>query len=107
MARGMVWIALVFMVLTVAGSAGIAALRGWRAWRAFKTTTSRVTDGIGAVLSTAGEAETRVVAIAEGAARFSAATGRLRRSRAELAVLQQAAGEPRALVRSLRSFGRA
>jgi hypothetical protein len=103
----MVWIALGFMVLAVGGSIGVAAVRGWRAWRVFKGASSRVTDAIGACVATAGQAEARVAAIAAGGTRLGAATVRLQRSLAELEVIQQAAAEPRALARSLRTFGRA
>ncbi len=96
------WISLLFLIVAVVGSIAVAATRALRAWRTFRRfyrTTSAAIDG---VLETAAEAERHALAVTEGTEKLTAALTRLEQSRAELAVIQAAAGEARSTLSSLR-----
>lgn len=96
------WIALVFMVVAVAGSAVVLVLRGLRAWRTLRGFTRATADGVEQVLETAATAEKRALALTEGTTRLNEATAHLQESLAQLALIRAAADEARARVTSFR-----
>ena len=96
------WISLLFLVLAVVGSSAIAVSGGLRAWRAFRRFSKTTSSAIGGVLETVSEAERHAVAFTEGTEKLSAALARLQESRAQLAVIQDAATEARSSLLAFR-----
>jgi hypothetical protein len=100
--RSVIWIAVAFCILALAGCGGYAAARAWRAWRVLRSTTRRANERLERVAASAAAAEARATGLTAGSERLAAATERLRRSLAELAVIRSAAAESQALVAALR-----
>ena len=96
------WVSLLFLVVAVVGSIAYAATRALRAWRTFKRFSRTTSSAIGGVLETAAEAERHAGAFTVSTEKLNAALARLEASRAELALIQAAAGEARAPLASLR-----
>ncbi|MFL5962403.1 MAG: hypothetical protein ACJ757_05865 [Gaiellaceae bacterium] len=96
------WISLLFLLVALLGSVAIAAYRGLRVWRSFRRLSKTISAAVRKVLETAAEAERHAVALSEGTERLSAALARLEESRAELAVIEAAAGEARSSLLSFR-----
>jgi len=97
-----IWIAVAFCVLAVAGSGWYAGVRGLATWRAFRHTSGRAGDALGRLAARAAEAEGHAIRVSAGSERLSASVERLRRSLAELAAIRAAAAEPQALLAALR-----
>jgi flagellar hook-basal body complex protein FliE len=103
--RGMsllTWVSLLFLVVALVGSIAYAASRGLRAWRTFRRFSKTTSAAIESVMERAAEAEEHAVAFTEGTDRLNEALVHLEQSRAELAVIQAAAGEARSSLTSLR-----
>ena len=96
------WLSFAFCVLAVTGSIAFCAVRGRRTWRAFDSTSGRLTDALDEVTAAGEAAERKAMSLSTGSERLVRAIDRLDRSLAELAVLRRAAGEPRALLGSIR-----
>ena len=98
------WLSFTFCVVAVVASTAYCAARGWRTWRAFGSTSDVLTEAVDA-LGAAGEAAgQKALSLGAGSERLLAALDRLDHSLAELAVLRRAAGEPRALLASIRGL---
>ena len=100
----MIWIALAFCILAVAGSIAYAAVRGWRLWKTVRTTSGRVTKATGRLIASAAVAEQHATSLTAGTERLSARIAQLQASLEELAVIRAAAAEPRDLLRSIRGL---
>ena len=98
----MIWIALAFCVLAVAGSLAYAAVRAWRLWKTIRATSRLATEAAGRVMDSAATAEAHVASLGAGAERLATAMERLQASLAELAVIRAAASETSALLASIR-----
>jgi hypothetical protein len=98
------WLSLAFCLVAIAGSSAYCAQRGRRTWRAFGSTSGRLTDALGEVSAAGEAAERKALSLSSGSERLVGAVDRLDRALAELAVLRRAAGEPPALLASLRGF---
>ena len=98
----MIWIALAFCVVAVAGSVAYAAVRAWRLWKTVRATSRKATEAAGRVLASAEAAERHVTSLGAGAERLATAMEHLQGSLAELAVLRAAAGETQSLLASIR-----
>jgi len=96
------WISVLFLVVAVVGSIAAAATRALRAWRAFRRFSRTTSTAIGGVLEAAAEVEQHAVAFTEGTDKLTAALARLEQSRAELSVIQAAAGEARSTLFAFR-----
>ena len=96
------WVSLLFLVVAAVGSITYATTRGLRAWRTFRRFSRTASSAIGGVLETATEAERHAAAFTESTEKLTSALTSLEKSRAELAVIQAAAGEARAPFTSLR-----
>jgi hypothetical protein len=98
----LIWIAGVFALVAVLGTAALLAVRALGAWRTFRRFTRAAGDAFDAVMRAAEAAETHATAATDGAGRVAAATARLQESRAELSLIQSAAGEFSATLARLR-----
>ena len=95
-------IAGIFALVAVLGAAAFLALRALRTWRTFRRFSGAMNDALATVMSAAEHAEAHATGVAAGAERLAAATARLQESRAQLALLQSAAGEFSATLARLR-----
>jgi len=100
----MIWIALAFCILAVAGSIAYAAVRAWRLWKTVRTTSGRVTEATGRLMASAAVAEQHASSLTAGTERLSTGITQLQTSLEELAVIRAAAAEPRNLLRSVRGL---
>lgn len=98
------WLSFAFCVLAITCSVAYCAQRGWRTWRAFGSTSGQLGDALDEVTAAGEEAERKALALSSGSERLAGAVERLDRSLAELAVLRRAAGEPQALLASIRGL---
>jgi hypothetical protein len=98
------WLSFAFCVIAVAASIAYCAARGWRTWRAFGSTSGKLTDALDEVGAAGEAAERKALSLSSGTERLAAAIEQLERSLAELAVLRRAAGEPQALLASIRGL---
>jgi hypothetical protein len=98
------WLSFTFCLVVIVASTAYCAARGWRAWRAFGSTSGVLGDALDEVSAAGEAAERKALSLSSGTERLAAATDRLNRSLAELAVLRRAAGEPRALLASIRGL---
>ncbi len=96
------WISAVVAVVVVLGTGAYVARRALDLWRTFRRFSGVAGVAAERVALAASVAETRANTATVGAERLSAAAARLRRSRAQLAVLQAAAGEVTAALARLR-----
>ncbi len=96
------WLSALVAVAVVLGTGVYVALRALDFWRTFRRFSQVAAAAAERVTLATSVAETRANAATEGAERLSAAAARLRRSRAELAVLQSAAGEFTAAIARVR-----
>jgi hypothetical protein len=87
------WISALVAVAVVLGTGAYMARGALDFWRTFRRFSRVAGAAAERVTLAASVAETRANAAGAGAERLSAAAARLRRSRAQLAVLQSAAGE--------------
>jgi hypothetical protein len=97
-----IWAALAFCLIAVVGSIAYAAMRAWRLWRTVRATSTRATEAVGRVTTSAAAAEEHAVSLAAGTERLSAAITHLQASVADLAVIRAAASETSALLASIR-----
>ena len=95
-------IAGIFALVSVLGTSVFLALRALRTWRTFRRVSRAMNEAVASVMRGAEQAEAHLTAAAAGAERLAAATERLQESRAELSVLQSAAGEFGATVARVR-----
>ena len=100
----MIWLALAFCILAVAGSIAYAAVRAWRLWKTVRTTSGRATEAAGRVMVSAALAEQHASSLTAGTERLSTGITQLQTSLEELAVIRAAAAEPRNLLRSVRGL---
>jgi hypothetical protein len=100
----LLWLPLAFLVVAIVGSLAVAALRAWRLWRTTRSLSRRLTEAIGRVTAASASAEERATALTGATERLGGAVARLQRSLAELAVLQEAAGEARAAYAAFRGI---
>ena len=100
----MIWAALAFFVVAIAGSIAYAAVRGWRLWRTVGGTSKRTSEAVGRVSASAATAEARATRLTANTERLSAALERLQEALAELAVIRAAAAEPQALLATIRGI---
>jgi hypothetical protein len=98
------WLSLAFCVVAIAGSIAYCAVRGWRTWQRFGSTSGRLGDALDEVSAAGEAAERKALSLSSGSERLVATVDHLERSLAELAVLRRAAGEPQALLGSLRGL---
>ena len=98
------WLSFTFCVVAVAASAAYCAGGGRRTWRAFDSTSGLLTNALDEVSAAGEAAERKALSVSAGSERLVGAIDRLNRSLAELAVLRRAAGEPRALLASIRGL---
>jgi hypothetical protein len=87
------WIAGGFALVAVLGSSAFLGVRAFRTWRMFRAFSKAAGDALEEVMTSVGTAEAHAASAAKGAERLAAATARLQESRAELSLLQAAAGE--------------
>ena len=100
----MIWIALAFCLVAVIGSIGYAALRAWRLWKTMSATGKAANRAVSQVMSSAAQAEQRAASLTAGTERLSVAIAHLQGSLDELAVIREAAAEPRNLLASIRGL---
>jgi hypothetical protein len=86
-----VWVGLAVSVVTVAAGAGFAGLRALRGWRAFRAASAAISDGLAALAASAAATAERATEAVGRSDDVLAASARLERSLAELAVLRRAA----------------
>jgi UDP-N-acetyl-D-mannosaminuronic acid transferase (WecB/TagA/CpsF family) len=99
-----IWAALAFCILAVAGSLSYAAVRAWRLWKTLRATSRNATEAAGRVLASAEAAESKVASLGAGAERLAAAMEQLQASLAGLAVIRTAAAETQSLLASIRGL---
>ena len=95
-------IAGMFAAVAILGTAVFLGLRTLRTWRLFRRFSRTMNDALASVIGAAERAEAHATGAAAGAERLAAATARLQESRAQLALLQAAAGEFSATLARLR-----
>jgi hypothetical protein len=100
----MIWVALAFCLVAVIGSIAYAATRAWRLWKTVRATAKAATDAVGGVMASAATAEKSAVSLTAGTERLSGAITHLQQSLDELAVIREAAAEPRDLLKSIRGL---
>jgi hypothetical protein len=100
----MIWLALAFCILAVAGSIAYAAVRAWRLWKTVRTTSGRATEAAGRVMASAALAEQHASSLTAGTERLAYAMEHLQVSLAELALIRAAADEPRKVIASIRGL---
>ena len=98
----LIWLSLAFCLASIAIASFVLVRRGLGAWRAFRSFTEATASGLDHVMTTAAAAEAHIGAAGDGTVRLEAASTRLQRSLAELAVLRAAAGEARSFVAGVR-----
>ena len=82
----------------------VAGLRGLETWRTFKAVSASLGGALEDFIGRAETAGKHAAGAAERTARLTEAVSRLQRSLAVLAVLDSAAGEPRALIAGVRAL---
>jgi hypothetical protein len=92
----LLWIALGFFVLVVAGGSVYVSMKTLEAWRAFRSLRRSVAGGLDDMVQKVADVEDRLVAASGTAARLDAATSRLHSSLAHGRVLAAAAADVRA-----------
>ena len=100
----MIWIALAFCLVAGIGSIGYAALRAWRLWKTVSATGKAANSAFTHVMSSAATAEKHAASLTAGTERLSVAIAHLQGSLDELAVIREAAAEPRNLLASIRGL---
>src|SRR4051812_12445788 len=98
----MIFVALAFLLVAVLGSAAVATVRGIRLWRALHGASDRAGDAFERLSAAGAATETRAMGLQANSERLAAATARLQEALAAFAVIRAAAGEPRALLASVR-----
>ena len=90
------WLSMAFLVLVTIASSVFLTLRALDAFRAFKHLTSALGNGVDAIAQSSAEIERHLERAASSGSELDASLGRLRRSRAVLAVLTSAISDVRA-----------
>jgi hypothetical protein len=98
----MIWAAIAFFLVATLGSLAFLVVRAWRLWRTIRGTGGRTSDAIGRVTASATAAESHAMSLSSNAERLSTSAARLQEALAELAVIRAAAGEPQALLATVR-----
>src|SRR2546423_12569686 len=75
--RAVIWAALAFCIVAVAGSTAYAGTHAWRLWRTFRGTARAAGEAIDRVSASAAAAEEHAVSLSAGSERLPPATSRL------------------------------
>jgi hypothetical protein len=94
-----VWIALGLGLLATLAGGAFAASRALRGWRTFRAVSRSVSDALAKLTASATATADRAATVAGRSGEVAAASARLERSLAELAVLRHAADQARASAR--------
>ena len=90
------WLSLAFLAVVTIASSVVVTLRALEVFRAFKHLNRALADGLDTVARSSTEIERHLEAAAASGSALDASLGRLRRSRAVLAVLTSAIADVRA-----------
>jgi hypothetical protein len=97
-----VWLSLLVFVVVIGVTLAIAVVRGLAAWRAFNSFQARTDYALLELEQNVDAVEARLEEVEHASARLAAAQSRLQESLATAAVLADAAGEARVLLRNVR-----